>query len=213
MQVSHVVRRGVVAAAIVLSAAPVFATASYAAGSPPAQPTGLTLVAGNRVLFASWTESSTGPAVFTATATAAGHPTRHCRTRAHRCFIVPLANGVSYSVTVVAKNTDGSSAASDPASAIVGVPTPPRDVHARAGKGGQALVRWAPPIASGVTHVTGYTATATSASDGPFTCSTTGAKFCVLTGLTKGTVYTVSVTATNKYGTSVASKSTTVTAK
>ena len=95
---------------------------------------------------------------------------------------------------------------------VVGIPTAPLSVHARAGKG-QALVHWAPPIASGASRITGYTATATSTSDGPFSCATTGARFCVLTGLTKGTVYTISVTATNKYGTGPASKATSVTAK
>ena len=128
------------------------------------------------------------------------------------CSITALTNGVVYDVTVTAKNKGGTSAPSTPASAIVGVPGAPRSVHATAGTA-SATIRWAPPKASGVTHVTSYMATA---QPGGLSCSTSGtkpARTCVISGLSPGTKYTVTVTATNAYGTGVPSKPATVTSK
>ena len=100
-------------------------------------------------------------------------------------------------------------------SQIVGVPGAPLSIHATAGVA-SATIRWAPPKASGVTHVTSYMATATP---GGFSCSTAGtltalpARTCVISGLTTGTKYQITVTATNAYGTGSPSKAATVTAK
>ena len=74
-------------------------------------------------------------------------------------------------------------------------PTPPTGVSATAGNA-QATVSWTAPVWNGGAPVTGYTATA---SPGGATCSTAGLS-CTITGLTNGSSYTVSVTATNSSG-------------
>ena len=75
------------------------------------------------------------------------------------------------------------------------------------GGNGQASVTWTKPADGGST-ITGYTVT--SAPDGR-TCTTSDADTltCDVTGLTNGTAYTFTVTATNGVGTSAASAAST----
>ncbi len=213
MFATRLARRGGLVAVLALSAAPVFVSAASATPTPPASPVLTQVVSGNRVLTPSWTEATAGVLTFKATATSTGHATHSCVTHAKTCHIVSLINGVTYSVTVTASDVNGHSAPSAAMTATVGVPLAPLSVHAFASKGGSATVFWAPPLASGVAAITGYTASASSTTDGPFTCSTSGARTCKITGLTKGLVYKITVTATNKNGTSPASKAFSLTAK
>ena len=208
MKLNTLMKRGAAAAAVACLATPVLATAAMASPpSPPATPTAVTLASGNRALGVSWQETSTGTITFTATAKAAGKATRSCSTKKLSCSITALSNGTIYDVTVVARNSGGASSPSADVTSVVGVPGPPLSVHATAGTA-LASIMWAPPKASGVTHVTGYVATATP---GGFSCSTTGARHCQIAGLASGTKYTVTVSATNAYGAGSPSKSTTVT--
>ena len=80
-------------------------------------------------------------------------------------------------------------------------PSPPTGVSASAGDA-QANVSWSVPSFTGGQPITSYTATA---SPGGKTCTTSGAPTCTIEGLTNGTAYTVTVTATNSIGTSAAS--------
>ncbi len=77
------------------------------------------------------------------------------------------------------------------------VPGAPTDVSAPKGNG-QAPVRWTAPASDGGSAITGYTVTS---SDGQ-TATTTGATKATVVGLTNGTAYTFTVTATNAIGTS-----------
>jgi len=217
MKVHSTLRRGALVAAIAVATLPVFAGISGAvarpATAPPNTPSNISITSGNRNLAVSWTESSGGTINYVATASAAGKPTRVCRTKALGCSIAALVNGTLYTVTVTAKNPAGASAPSGAQTAVVGVPGPPLSVHATGGNA-FATVSWAPPKASGVANVTSYQATATP---GGYSCSSSGtlltspARTCQIAGLQSGTTYTITVTATNSFGTGSPSKSTTVT--
>ncbi|HVQ49176.1 MAG TPA: fibronectin type III domain-containing protein, partial [Mycobacterium sp.] len=125
-------------------------------------------------------------------------------TDATSCTVTGLTNGVAYSFTVTATNAAGTSAAS-PASAPVTPVAPPSAPTAVTGVAGdgQVTVTWAAPTSTGGSPITGYTVTATP---GAKTCQTTGTLTCTVPGLTNGTAYTFTVTATNAAGTSTPSK-------
>jgi RHS repeat-associated protein len=80
-------------------------------------------------------------------------------------------------------------------------PGAPTGVSATAANG-SATVTWTAPATVGGSPVTGYTVTS---SPGSFTATTTGATAATVTGLTNGTGYTFTVTATNAVGTGSAS--------
>ena len=217
MNVHKVTRRAsaAVALATAIAVAPFFASASFASRplTPPASPTAVNLTSGNKSIAVTWSETSGGAIAYTATARAAGRAARVCKTKKLGCTIASAVNGVVYDVTVVARNASGASAPSSDATTIVGVPGPPLSAHATPAKA-SAIMSWAPPVPSGVTKVTSYMATA---SPGGFSCSASltiisnVGRTCQIAGLTSGTLYTVTVTATNSFGTSVPSKPATVT--
>ncbi len=82
-----------------------------------------------------------------------------------------------------------------------GVPSAPSGVVGTAGDG-RVSVSWVAPVSDGGSAITGYTVTA---APGGATCSTMGATSCTVVGLTNGTPYTFTVTATNAVGTGPAS--------
>jgi len=81
-------------------------------------------------------------------------------------------------------------------------PGAPRNVTGSPGNG-SANVSWQPPTATGGSQITGY---AVTSDPDARTCTTTGATSCTVAGLTNGTAYTFTVTATNSVGTGPASQ-------
>jgi LPXTG-motif cell wall-anchored protein len=103
----------------------------------------------------------------------------------------------------IAVSLDGSSvwvsnSGAGTVSRIIFPPQPPLNVTATPGDA-KATISWGAPTNTGGSPITGYSATA---SPGGKSCTTTTATSCTITGLTNGTMYSVSVTASNAVGTS-----------
>jgi LPXTG-motif cell wall-anchored protein len=180
------------------------------APTPPGAPTNVTVTPGNGQATVSWTApSSTGTeslnhpqAVATITGytvTASPGGATCTTTGATTCTVTGLDNFTAYTFTVTATNSAGlTGAASAPSSSTTPVPVKPVITKVTPGDG-QVTVVWsaASPAPDG------YSVTGTP--DG--SCTTTTETTCVISGLTNGTSYTFTVTAT--YGdnsvTSVAS--------
>jgi invasion protein IalB len=173
----------------------------------PGAPRSVAAVPGNTSATVTWLPptSDGGSAItgYTVTASPGGRTAAVAGT-ATSAAVTGLTNGTAYTFTVTATNEAGTSAASPASNAVVPrtVPGAPRSADAVAGNA-SATVTWLPPISDGGAPITGYTVTA---SPGGRTAAVAGtATSAVVTGLTNGTAYTFTVTATNEAGTSIPS--------
>ena len=119
--------------------------------------------------------------------------------------VTGLTNGTAYTFTVTATNSVGTSVASSASNSVtpavpITVPGAPAIGTATVGNA-QAVITFTAPVSNGGSAITGYTVTS---SPGGIT-GTGSASPITVTGLTNGTAYTFTVTATNSVGTSVAS--------
>ncbi|MDP4028637.1 MAG: fibronectin type III domain-containing protein [Gallionella sp.] len=120
--------------------------------------------------------------------------------------VTGLTNGTAYTFTVTATNAAGTSSPSSPSSPAVtpkALPGAPTDVTATAGNA-QATITFTAPASNGGSAITGYTVTSSPAGGIDSNTGSTGLSH-VITGLTNGTAYTFSVTATNAAGVGEAS--------
>ena len=176
----------------------------------PGAPTTVSVVPSSGQLAVSWLPPADngGYAVTSYTATASPGGASCTSTVASPevdgCTITGLSNGTGYTVTVTATSPKGSSPASAPSN-LATPAAPPDAPSAPSAVGGdsQATVSWTAPSSNG-SAVLSYTATA---SPGGATCTTPDGvtSSCTVTGLTNGTSYTFTVTATNGVGTGAAS--------
>ncbi|WP_448627927.1 fibronectin type III domain-containing protein [Geodermatophilus sp. URMC 64] len=186
-----------------------------APATAPAAPAAPTATAGNASATVNWTAPANGGAAITgytvrtynaATGALVGTPlTVGNVTTAN---VTGLTNGTGYQFTVAAINSVGTSAESVKSTAVTPAapataPAAPAAPTATAGNA-SATVAWAAPANNG-SPITGYTvrayagAATTAAITAPAAATATSLN---LTGLTNGTSYTFTVTATNSVGTS-----------
>lgn len=191
---------------------------STATAVPPGAPSNVVATAGDRsasLTFAAPAVDGGSAITGYAVSSNQGSVTHSCSTPpATACNVTGLTNGLPYMFTVTASNSAGAGTASDNSNSITptGAPAAPTGVTASTSVGvRQAIVTFTAPADTGGSAITGYTAIS-SPPGGTSNCSTPPATSCTVTGLSNGTDYTFTVTATNGIGTSAPSDaSTTVT--
>jgi FtsP/CotA-like multicopper oxidase with cupredoxin domain len=175
----------------------------------PGAPTLVTAVAGNAQATVSFTApASDGGSLitgYTVTSLPAGGVDANAGTTATTHTITGLTNGTAYTFTVTATNAVGTGPASGPSNSVIPatVPGAPTNVIATAGNA-QATVSFPAPASDGGSPITGYTVTSLPAGGVDANAGTTATTHTI-TGLTNGTAYTFTVTATNAVGTGPAS--------
>ena len=183
-----------------------------------AAPTDVDVAGGDRQIAVSWTAPSTAEtedsrvARYRAVATPGG---KYCETTTDtECIISDLANLTSYTVTVNAITAGGVSTPSAPSARVrptAGRPGSPTAVQATIADA-QTVVSWTAPTTGG-SEIAWYTATAVDPSGAQTSCTSANATTlsCTITGLTNGTLYSVTVVSVGRAASGYSAPSTAVT--
>ena len=195
-------------------------SSSVIVASAPGVPTGLSATPGDGSVTLTWTApTNTGGAAITGYRiqrwSSAGWVDAISNTGSSttNATVTGLTNGLGYYFAVAAINPAGTGSNSSYVGPITprGVPLAPTMGTVSAGNQ-QIVVTFSAPSNTGGSTITSYVATATDSNSYSRSCTwTTGALTCTITGLTNGTLYTVTVVARNSYGSSLASGSATAT--
>jgi hypothetical protein len=197
--------------------------ASATPPTAPSAPSNVTATAGNGSATVSWTAPDNGGSIITSytvtpyAGTTAGTPVTVANQSPNASTtITGLTSGTTYTFTVSATNSVGTSAPSAASNSVTpqaqAAPSAPTGVSAVAGNG-SATVSWTAPSNGGST-ITSYTITPYTTGEGstaltPVTITgAPPATTATVPGLTNGTAYQFSVSATNAIGTGPASAQT-----
>jgi len=192
----------------------------FAPAAVPGQVTGVSATAGKGSAAVSWSAPSTGGPVtsYTVTpyigSTAQSPITISGSPLATSTTVSNLTPGTGYTFTVTASNPNGAGPASAQSSSVTPTadtaPSSPTAVSAISATN-SAQVSWTTPTDNGGSTLTGYVVTPYigSTAQTPLSVVNPTATFTNVTGLTNGTAYTFTVSATNGLGTSSASTAST----
>jgi fibro-slime domain-containing protein/RHS repeat-associated protein len=188
--------------------APSTASAAVTPATVPDKPTAVQAVAGGGQATVSWTPPGTDGGSPITGYNVVSHPGLQQVSVAAgvtTATVGGLTNGTEYVFIVRAANALGNGPESQPSApvtpaVVAGAPT---NVLATIAGVATASVSWSAPVSNGGAPITGYTVTS---SPGGLTVSAAGsAVSAAVSGLTLGTTYTFTVTATNRVGTGPAS--------
>ena len=179
---------------------------------PPSAPRSVSVVVSNAQATVSWVApSSNGGAAITSYLVTSSPGVHSCTytvpagsTAAPSCIVTGLTNGRSYTFTVSATNSAGTSEQSAISASAIPVTTPSAPMSV-VGTSGDSRVNlsWTAPLQNGGTEITDYEVWYSAFSIGPFVTfpdSVSTSRTAVVTGLTNGSTYYFKVVAVNAVG-------------
>jgi hypothetical protein len=180
--------------------------------SSPSAPRSVSVVASNAQATVSWVApSSNGGAAITSYLVTSTPGVHSCTfsvpaggAASPSCTVLGLTNGRSYTFTVSATNSAGTSEQSAPTASVIPVTTPsaPMSVVGTSGDG-RVNLSWAAPLQNGGTEITDYEVWYSAFSVGPFVTfsePTSTNRTAAVTGLTNGSTYYFKIVAVNAVG-------------
>jgi hypothetical protein len=201
----------VVASDIVGDSDPSPASSSLTVGRTPSVPVITGTQFGQHQVTVNWTRSTVvggGTVNYVVQAMTTETPSQlagTCSTTTLSCSVSGLTDGVSYTFSAVASNASGSSTRSESTSPVVPMAAPesPTTVTAVVAATGAVKVSWQ----LGDSNGSPLSSVVVTASPGGATCSPSdpAQPWCVVSGLTNGSLYSFSVVATNAVGSSLPS--------